>query len=285
MRLKRRLGLWYIYFFTFIFKLQKLRHTKHIHCSSEKTTNNRQIDIITVAFNNEAFIEYQIKLIQKYAIDPNIHFIVADNSSSSQKRQKIYELCHKNQIAYISLPRTLIAKYPGGSYIHGTVLNWLYYNVIKIRQPYIFGFLDHDLFPIAPFSILEKLKKQDFYGRIREQGNKWWLWAGLCFFKYEKIKHLPLDFIPYMEDNLYLDTGGANYPILYKNYDLQKLVLPIAQNIPISDGNDYHTDYIQTIEDCWLHMINGSNWKGISAKSQQIKNDMIQEKLNRIFET
>ena len=88
-----------------------------------------------------------------------------------------------------------------------------------------------------------------------------------------------------MEDNLYLDTGGANYPILYKNYDLQKLVLPIAQNIPISDGNDYHTDYIQTIEDCWLHMINGSNWKGISAKSQQIKNDMIQEKLNRIFET
>ena len=126
MRLKRRLGLWYIYFFTFIFKLKKLHHTKHIHCNSEKTTNNRQIDIITVAFNNETFIEYQIKLIQKYATDPNIHFIVADNSSSSQKRQKIYELCHKNQIGYISLPHTLIAKYPGGSYIHGTVLNWLY---------------------------------------------------------------------------------------------------------------------------------------------------------------
>lgn len=285
MRLRRRIWLYYIHFFTFIFKQRKLRHTTHFNCSAEKITTPKQIDIISVAFNNEVFIEYQIKLIQKYILDNHVTFIVADNSSSKQKRQKINELCQKYQVGYISIPHNLIAKYPGGSYTHGTTLNWLYYNVVKIRQPYIFGFLDHDLFPIAPISILEKLNNKDFYGRVREQKTGWWLWAGLCFFKYDQVKHLALDFIPHMEQGVYLDTGGANYPILYKHYHLHELNLPIAQNIPISEGDEYHADYIQTMDDCWLHMINGSNWKGISPQAQEIKNKLIEEKLNRIFET
>lgn len=284
MRLRRRLWLCYIRFFTFIFKLTKLHHTKHINCLARKVSNPEQIDIITVAFNNKQFIEYQIKLIRKCITDSNIHFIVADNSSSTKKRKEIYELCQKYQVGYISIPRNLIAKYPGGSYTHGTTLNWLYYNVVKIRQPHVFGFLDHDLFPMEPISILEKLKNRDFYGRIREEKTGWWLWAGLCFFKYDKVKQLDLDFIPHMEKNVYLDTGGANYPILYKHYNRLDLNLPVAQNIQISEGDEYHADYIQTIDDCWLHMINGSNWKGISNQAQQLKNNLIVEKLNQIFD-
>jgi hypothetical protein len=87
-----------------------------------------------------------------------------------------------------------------------------------------------------------------------------------------------------MEKGVYLDTGGANYPILYKQYNPIELNLPVAQNIQISTGEEYHADYIQTIEECWLHMIKGSNWKGISNQAQQLKNQVIQDKLNRIFE-
>ena len=140
MRLKRRLGLCYIQFFTYIFKLKKLHHTRHINCPAQKVSEPRQIDIITVAFNNEQYIEYQIKLIKKYITDPHVSFIVADNSSSDKKREIIYKLCQEHQVGYISIPRNLIAKYPGGSYTHGTTLNWLYYNVVKVRQPHVFGF-------------------------------------------------------------------------------------------------------------------------------------------------
>ena len=284
MKLKRRLWLCYIRFFTFLFKRKKLEHTVHFNFSATPEASHAEaIDIVTVAFNNETWIEYQIKLIRKYIHDKHVTFIVADNSSNPEKRKSISALCRKYNTGYISVPKNMIAKHPGGSYAHGTTLNWIYSNVIRLRKPDIFGFLDHDLFPIAPVSIREKLGDKDFYGSPRGEVY-WWLWAGLCFFRFDKVKALPLDFIPYIEHKTYLDTGGANYPILYKNYNLPELRLPLPQNIRITAGNKYHSDYIQIIDDCWLHAINGSNWNGISPREQETKEDILKARLEQFIQ-
>jgi hypothetical protein len=64
----------------------------------------------------------------------------------------------------------------------------------------VFGFIDHDIFPIKPYSLLHKIGNQDFYGRLidrtPENNNRklWYLWAGFCFFQFERIKHLKMNF-------------------------------------------------------------------------------------------
>lgn len=283
MKLKRRIGLMYLKFFTFLLKQKRLNKTEHYNCSTTETLPENQIDIFTVAFNNEKFIENQIQLIRKFIRDPHVSFIVADNSSIPEKRKIISSLCQKYQVGYISVPDSMIIKYPGGSYAHGTTLNWLFYCVVKIREPRFFGFLDHDLYPIAPVSIEEKLSKRDFYGRPIDQTDGWWLWAGLCFFNFNKVKNLPLNFIPYTINGTYLDTGGGNFPVLYHKYDLKSLNLPTCENIKITEGTEYHRNYVQVIDGCWLHTINGSNWKGISREKLQQKEQAIENKLQEIL--
>ena len=96
MKLKRRLWLCYIRFFTFLFKRKKLGHTVHFNFSATPEASHAEaIDIVTVAFNNETWIEYQIKLIRKYIHDKHVTFIVADNSSNPEKRKSISALCRK----------------------------------------------------------------------------------------------------------------------------------------------------------------------------------------------
>lgn len=285
MTLKRRIGLYYLHFFTFLLKLKKLKKTEHYNCSSTAILPEDQIDIFTVAFNNEKYIEYQIKLVRKFIRDPHVSFIVADNSSIPEKRKIISSLCQKYEVGYISVPDSMIIRYPGGSYAHGTTLNWLFYCVVKIRKPRFFGFLDHDLYPIAPISIKEKLNNRDFYGYPIDKTDGWWLWAGLCFFDFNKVGKLPLNFIPYTVNGTYLDTGGANFPVLYQKYQLKSLNLPGCENIQIMDGTEYHTNYVQVMDGCWLHTINGSNWKGVSPEDQQKKEQAIDDKLQQILST
>lgn len=277
MTLKRRLWVCYIHFFIFLFKLRKLKHVDHIGCKTPAPHPEVQIDLVTVAFNNEYLIEKQIKLLKRFVTDEHVSIFIADNSTSIDKRKLIRDVCVENQVGYISIPDNLMLKYVSSSYSHGATLNWIFDNFIKKRQPAIFGFLDHDLFPIAPTSIREKIGKKDFYGLVRDREAGWYLWAGYCFFNYKAVKDFPLDFIPYMAGKTYLDTGGSNFPILYRHYDKDSLPIVPSRDVNIGKGVDYHADYLQYIDECWLHLINGSNWKKNPEGIQRTKENMLDE--------
>ena len=224
-------------------------------------------------------IEKQIELLQQFITDPNYSFLVADNSSVPEKRLLIQEVCRKKGVGYISLPDNLLIKYCGDGYSHGASLNWIYYNYLSKRKAAIFGFIDHDLFPIAPISLKAKLGDSDFYGPIRDREQGWYIWAGLSFFKYDAVKLVKLNFIPYVINGVFLDTGGSNYPILYKHYNKELLHDLTITNVSLEEKEtmDYHTDYLQFIDHCWLHLINGSNWKRIAEESQQKKEQILNE--------
>lgn len=278
MGLKRKL--WLIYVNTCIrcMRRKRLEQTDHLNCDTTPQKTGH-IDLVTVAFNNEHLIKQQLLLLKKFIQDKPVHFTIADNSNIPGKRKIIKNICRELGAGYISMPQNMLQHYPGGSYAHGSSLNWIYTNYIKLRRPTFFGFLDHDLFPIKTISISQLIGGQDFYGAINQRPKGWYLWAGLSIFRFKAVENLPLNFIPYIEQGEYLDTGGANYPILYKKYDIDKLHHIERKNIPLGEGTDYHSDYIQYLNSEWLHIINGSNWKGCDPNSLSRKENFINDLL------
>lgn len=104
------------------------------------------------------------------------------------------------------------------------------------------------------------MQNSNLYGKIVDRTNAWFLWAGLCFFRYDFVKNLTVDFMPTKVDNTYLDSGGSNYYTIYKNLEKDNLPMCNVTTEQIGEGTNYHNDYIQYIDDCWIHLINGSNW-------------------------
>lgn len=272
MTLKRRIFVFIINFFQFLFERKKLKNTVHFNININRAPDNH-LDIISIAFNNIQVVKHQIRLIQKNIIDDNYSHIIVDNSSDLRKREIIKSLCKKEGIAYVSLPKQYfnrIIRKP--SYSHGAAMNWTYNNLIRIRKPAYFAFIDHDLFPVEKYSIKENLNNQDFFGTKIDRSNFWYLWAGFCFFNYSKIRGNKLNFFPCIIDNEYLDTGGSNYLSLYKNYDEKTLHFAVPKTEQkIREGDVMHADFIHVYDTAWIHTINGSYWKKVKSKDDIIE--------------
>jgi hypothetical protein len=230
--------------------------------------------LLTIAFNNDFLIKEQIRLVKKYVTDTGVTHIIVDNSSVSCKRQLIREICLKEQTNYISLPWNWFSNFDKrGSYSHGMALNWCYYNLIRKYQPIFFGFIDHDLFPIHPYSIIEKLSTQPFYGQMRDRDAGWYLWPGFCFFRFGAVSTLKLNFMPTKIGDIYLDSGGSNFREIYSKYDKTTLHFcepVIAENI--REGGRFYADMVHYIDRYWLHAINGSNHAKLESKDEILAN-------------
>jgi len=109
--------------------------------------SSKSVDIITVAFNNVELIRYQSQFLRKFLCDEYCHIIV-DNSTDDNARLQLQQWCSKEKIAYVGLPKNYL-NWVGASYSHAAALNYTYKHIVKERQPFIFGQIDHDLFPIT----------------------------------------------------------------------------------------------------------------------------------------
>jgi hypothetical protein len=285
MTLKRIVYRTLIRFFEKLMICMPLGSCRSINLSNKKLPeSNRQCDIVSIAFNNSLTIERQISLIKKY-IQGEYNYIIADNSSDKTIRKIIEDLCLKNGIAYISLPKNyLTTLIGGGSYSHGASLNWIYYHIIKKRQPRYFGFIDHDLFPVKPVSLPQKLELHPVYGYLTQGKNYWYIWPGLCFYQFDFVKNKKMDFLPAKVQGTYLDTGGGNWYTIYSKMDVSKVRDEYAQQIENQKerDNENHWFDLTLVGDCWLHTIAASNWKKISNQKLEEKEIMISKKIEEI---
>src|SRR4029078_397803 len=119
---------------------------------------------------------------------------------------------------------------------HGLALNWALENVVKPRRPTAFGFVDADIFPLAATNPFEPLARQEFFGVVRNSGARWFLWAGFCFFRFSLIERFHLDFSQAWF--LGLDTGGANWSVLFRNYELGRFEQMETTFFPFKPGLD-----------------------------------------------
>ncbi len=247
-----------------LFLKKEVGACKTIHFEKYQNTPNR-LDLATIAFNNPMVIEHQICLVRKY-VQGNYNYIVADNSTDKAASQQIKLLCQNANVPYIRLPKNRLGII-SASYSHAASLNWVYKKIIKPNRPTYFGFIDHDLFPIRPFCIEEKLKTSPLYGKVVTRENLWYLWAGLCFFRFDTIENKNVDFLPTTIEKIYLDSGGGNWNEIYSEFDSTQLPPCEVRLEKLRDGDDYHSDFVQYIDDCWIHLINGSNWANKKPKN------------------
>ena len=234
----------------------------------KKKDDTPVVDIVVITFNNLQILRHQARLIKKY-LPGNYNYIVADNSSDKSIRKEIREFCIENNISYVSLPPNHLKR----SYSHATALNWVYYKIICPRRPDIFGYIDHDLFPISKVDITEKMSNQPIYGLLRERPPYWYLFAGLCFFKFNFVEKKKIDFMPRKEAGIYLDTGGSNWHSLYASLDKNKITTFVTEKqvaFRREETAKRHADEIEYFDDCWLHTINGSNWAKADNKDNHV---------------
>lgn len=234
--------------------------------------------LLTVAFNDERLIEKQIEQIRLMIKDSDYQHVVADNSLNRKKRKAIKEVCMQNGIEYIQIPYliTLLFHYQI-AVSHGAALNWIYYHYLREKRPKRFSLLDHDIFPVRDFNMTLTLGHRDFYGVSRMKEEEWYLWPGFCIFNYDAFTTKP-DFLPRYTSKNFLDTGGGNYRQFYCKYDLKEVTFSQVKTIRIKNSKElvrwcdiYHSDYVQIVDDAWLHLINGSNYAKIKGKDDIIK--------------
>jgi hypothetical protein len=220
--------------------------------------------IVTVAFNNLQTIDLQNKFLKKYLID-DYFYLVVDNSSDIKTSRAIREYCQNNKLAYM---RPFFCIYRTGSKSHGSALNWIYRFFIKNGNFRYFGFIDHDLYPAKKTSILRYIENQPIYGLLQERDEKWYLWAGFCFFDRDYLSDKHVDFFPQPG---VVDTGGMNYYSLYRNMDKSGLEFPRQAYLRITDSKIVQEGNVEFLGD-WLHTFNASGWLQFeNASEREIK--------------
>jgi hypothetical protein len=204
--------------------------------------------LVAIAFEDAELIDWQARLIRKNV--QSTRYIVVDNSNSETGAAAIQNVCERQGCCYVRTPKNPWFNSPSRS--HGLALNWAWENVVKPCRPKAFGFIDADLLPLEstdPFALLDR---QDFYGVVRNVDARWFLWAGFCMFKFSAVEQVPLDFGQAWF--LGLDTGGANWNVLYRHYDLSTLehmptfFFPYKNGLAVSEG---------TFQKCgpWIHEV------------------------------
>jgi len=213
----------------------------------------KKTGIITISFNNSKLIWYQIKCVKKYCID-NYELIVVDNGNNNEESKIIKNICDENNIRLINT--NITSNSPSNN--HGLALNQIY-KILKEEFDYLL-FLDHDVFPIKPFSVTEILEDNMIAGQKQIRGNNEYLWPGLLFIN--KL-NVDLDFTPLGN----LDTGGKLSKLVSENKE--KIFFIEDNRIPIDlelNNNHMHEFYQTFQNETFIHFIKSSNWCNVNEE-------------------
>jgi len=205
--------------------------------------------LFVVAFEQPQPLEWLIKYSKKFLLDATV--VVVDNSIRYHARNDILKLCDFHGVPYLALPPNR-TKHVNRS--HGMALTWTYHRIISKLKPKIFGFIDHDMIPVVPVSIEDRLGGQAFYGLKNQGTSAWNLWAGYCLFDYKRVVGYKLNFLYDFSRNL--DTGGRNWPIIYKNEDskINKFADSVIRDVTLSDENGVYVNSVQFVDASWVHI-------------------------------
>ncbi len=213
--------------------------------------------LVTIAFNDPEAIDMQAQSIARFV--PDIIYVVADISMNDDVAAQIAAVAAQHDVPYVRLPDSPLRRRNQASRIHGLALDWVWRNVICPGGPNRFGFIDHDIFPTGPDDPFAMLDRQPICGSIRIIAPRWFLWAGFSMFRFDAVKNLPLDFSQDWFNGL--DTGGANWDVLFSKLDRGKLAFTPTRFEPYKPGADPVKAPIQWCG-VWLHEVGSTRREG-----------------------
>jgi hypothetical protein len=254
----------------------KLRKAKY---ENQFISNNQHLSgqniMIVIAFEQPQVLEWLFQLSKKNLND--FHLLVFDNSKNKFQKELIKEVCGKNNIPYLELPDSF-ARHPNRS--HGLAMTWVFHRIIKKIEPLIFGYLDHDMYPIKPINQADFFpKEQNFYGLINESTNYWNLWAGYCFYRFSSVSSKPLNFL--YDFSRGVDTGGRNWPYLYQGNDKSSIKFANYSEPIISLGDHYPNMIFQIIDESWVH-IGGVSYDDNFSKKSIFHQELVERLTNNL---
>lgn len=232
--------------------------------------------VFCIAYNSSWLIDLMIDCWRAF-ID-NVALVVVDNSNKARSAAEIKRTCAERGVPYLKLPYNFEWN-PSRS--HGISINWVFDNIVRKLEPKTFGTIDHDCFPFRRFDLASAIAAAPLYGVRRAPGLKceaWSLWPGYAFFQYAPLRDLPLDFSTYPEFRM--DTGGANWEVLYKSIDSadpQDRVRYAKTGVLELDG--LPAQFV-SIEDSFVHLGGASYFK--QYKSEMLRQDISQALRKRI---
>jgi len=223
--------------------------------------------LVTIAFGDAEVIDWQVRLVRHNV--PSATHVIADNSRDDETAAVIAAICTKLDAPYVRLPDN---PWHQPSRSHGIALNWIWCNLIRPGEPEAFGFLDHDLFPTAPDDPFEPLSGQDCFGVVRAMGPRWFLWAGFCVFRFDRVRNEPLDF---EQDWFYgLDTGGGNWRTLYRHMARAALKEAHTTFQPYKPGVCLTAGALQWVGP-WLHEVGQMVRPELRAERRQVVRNIL----------
>lgn len=215
-----------------------------------------------IAFNTPWVIDFLTRLWAKNVQDARL--VIVDNSSSRAKAAQIAKLCRERGVPYLKLPWNPEWN-PNRS--HGIAANWVFYNIVRRVQPRHFGFIDHDCFPIAPFSVEAQLRGYQVYGFVHQVVGQpqWNLWAGFTFMNTSVVLDRAVDFKPWHDFGM--DTGGANWPGVYAQIPLaQRHAADYQRVVYHYRGGELHCELL---DNAFLH-VGGASYALRTTKAEYV---------------
>jgi hypothetical protein len=218
-----------------------------------------ECDVYVIAFNNPLLVEYQIKTFRAFFKTPH-NLIIVDNNNGlhAKASRQVFEICERENVIYLQAPANIYQQenHFDPTMKLGTTMNWLYLNCVRTRRPKYFGYMDQDCFPIAGFDIRPALDARGMYGRVvrSQKVPAWTLHVTVNYYRYDFVSPYILDFRA--QHNLYLDTGSANFPILYKQFDPDQYEIK-QQTFRYAEADVNRKDSVQhyeILDDVWFHM-------------------------------
>lgn len=203
--------------------------------------------LASIAFNKPRLISEQIRLLDKYLEDS--YSLTVYDASNGESVVGVID----GKTGYHRL----------GTNQHDEALNISANELIAGDAPYI-GFLDHDIFPTKPTTLIDKIQGAGFYGVGQRHAptGRLYLWPGFCFFSREWLAGRTLDLRGIRADNPADngDTGSGLWP-LFEDEDWSNVfrVDHGYKAIRKPDSFGLQSWGVETISD-WLHVSNGSHW-------------------------
>jgi glycosyltransferase involved in cell wall biosynthesis len=221
-----------------------------------------KVKIVLSTFNRSDLLPIQIECIQK-RFKNNYEIIVLHDSRNNEYVSEFETICRDLNISFYhhdSIPGKNPSQY------HGEAIQWIYDTVIKNDSECdLFLILDHDMFLIRDFDLIEHMGDYHICGNYQSRGLVSYIWPGLIMFRNSKIKNHNFNFLPGVYHGELLDTGGGThllinsldikykqtsycYPDTYNDIDL------LDPNVNLGYGFELH------LNDKFLHFRNACGW-------------------------
>lgn len=230
-----------------------------------------KVTFVIICYNISSLIKLQLDCLRKFCLD-DYDVLVVDNSSDLKIAEEIkYFTSIEMNCTYIKTSASSL----NGSASHAFASGVAY---LKVKDhPYVV-FLDHDLFPVKEFSVIETLGDKYLAGIGQAKGEHTYMWPGALYINNKIIDKELVDLSPDHSKNM--DTGGRLY-LAIERYGKDACVFfdeMYEQNPNFTKSS--RNFYAMINGGTFLHFLSGSNWDGLNDHQERINSliNIVKEK-------